>query len=198
MGRTGTTRRRALLATGVAAAGLLTGCSSDTPVSRRTRDPAADRARAEAALRVRLVGTSTALRDEYDAVIARHPALAGRLTPLRAEVAAHVVALAGPASEVTPSSAPASPSASVPAPAAGPASPSPDGPTPAAASAGASAPVPDEPAAALKSLAAAERRTSDSHTAALADAEPELARLLASVAAAGAAHEYLLTKGDAR
>lgn len=190
MGRTGTTRRRALLATGVAAAGLLTGCSNDAPASRRTPDRAADRARAEAALRERLVATSTALRDEYDAVIARHPALTDRLTPLRAEVAAHVVALAGPASGATPSSAPAAPSASGPAPA--PAT------TPASASAGASAPVPDEPAGALKALAAAERRTSDRHTAALADAEPELARLLASVAAAGAAHAYLLTKGDGR
>lgn len=118
---------------------------------------------------------STALRDEYDAVIARHPALADRLTPLRAEVAAHVVALAGRASSPSPS-------------------PSPSG----SASAAAATPARDEPAAALKALAAAERRTSAGHVTALAAAEPELARLLASVAAAGAAHAYLLTKGDGR
>jgi hypothetical protein len=155
----------------------LTGCANAAPASRRTPERSPDAARTEAALRARLVRTSTALRDEYDAVIARHPALADRLTPLRAEVAAHVVALAGPAS--SPSSSP---------------SPSPSG----SASAAAATTAPDEPAAALRALAAAERRTSDSHTTALAAAEPELARLLASVAAAGAAHAYLLTKGDGR
>ncbi|MFD4947080.1 hypothetical protein ACFVYE_40220 [Streptomyces sp. NPDC058239] len=48
--------------------------------------------------------------------------------------------------------------------------------------------------AALKELAAAERRTADAHTATLLKAPPELARLLASIAAAGAAHAYLLTE----
>ncbi|MFC9625989.1 hypothetical protein ACFTXM_40540 [Streptomyces sp. NPDC056930] len=47
---------------------------------------------------------------------------------------------------------------------------------------------------ALKELAAAERRTADAHTATLLNAPPELARLLASIAAAGAAHAYLLTE----
>ncbi|GAA2967749.1 hypothetical protein [Streptomyces enissocaesilis] len=50
-----------------------------------------------------------------------------------------------------------------------------------------------EPEDALKELAAEERRGADAHTAALLDAPAELARLLASVAAAGAAHVYLLT-----
>ncbi|MEU0369445.1 hypothetical protein ABZ070_04140 [Streptomyces sp. NPDC006283] len=180
MGRTGTTRRRALLATGVAAAGLLTGCSSDHPAARREPGRSADSARAEAALRRRLAATSTALRDEYDAVIARHPALAERLTPLRSAVAEHAAALAGPAASAAPS-----PSVSATASAA------------AGATASAPASAPAEPGAALKSLVAAERRTADRHTAALADAEPELARLLASVAAAGAAHAYLLAKEDA-
>ncbi|MGK5641747.1 hypothetical protein ACSNOK_26005, partial [Streptomyces sp. URMC 126] len=55
--------------------------------------------------------------------------------------------------------------------------------------------VPDDPDEALAALAAAERRTADGRGAALADAPPELARLLASVAAAGAAHAYLLGAG---
>jgi hypothetical protein len=55
--------------------------------------------------------------------------------------------------------------------------------------------VPAAAPAAVKALAVAERRTSDAHMAALVDAEPELARLLASIAAAGAAHAYLLSKG---
>ncbi|MEU0396063.1 hypothetical protein ABZ208_25405 [Streptomyces sp. NPDC006208] len=176
MGRTGTTRRRALVVTGAAAAGLLTGCSTDAPAGRRTSGSPSDPARAEAALHRRLAAASRALRDEYDLVIAQHPVLAGRLAPLRAAVDQHVRALA-PAPGVL-----ASPSAS---PSSSPA-PSP------------SASVAAEPGAALKALAAAERRTSQAHTASLAEAEPELARLLASVAAAGAAHAYLLTKGDAR
>jgi hypothetical protein len=171
---------------------MLTGCSSDSPGTRRPSGRSADPARAQAALRARLAARSTALGDEYDAVIARHPELAERLTPLRTAVAAHAVALGGgrpgqtsaaPSPSVTPSTAP-----SVTPPTAPPV-------TPSATAAGS---VPKDPAAALKALAAAERRTSDSHTDSLADAEPELARLLASVAAAGAAHAYLLTKGDPR
>jgi hypothetical protein len=52
-----------------------------------------------------------------------------------------------------------------------------------------------DPAEALRALATAERGTADAHTAALMAAPPELARLLASLAAAGAAHAYLLTEG---
>ncbi|MET7861579.1 hypothetical protein ABZS81_31160 [Streptomyces sp. NPDC005318] len=47
---------------------------------------------------------------------------------------------------------------------------------------------------AVRELAATERRTADAHTAMLLKAPPELARLLASIAAAGAAHAYLLTE----
>ncbi|MGW1129467.1 hypothetical protein [Streptomyces sp. NPDC002526] len=50
------------------------------------------------------------------------------------------------------------------------------------------------PAAAVKELAAAERSAADAYTALLLDAPGELARLLASVAAACAAHAYLLTE----
>jgi hypothetical protein len=54
--------------------------------------------------------------------------------------------------------------------------------------------VSTDPKAAVKELAAAERRRAAAHTEALLSAEPELARLLASVAAAAAAHAYLLTE----
>lgn len=50
------------------------------------------------------------------------------------------------------------------------------------------------PAAAVKELAAAERSAADACTALLLEAPGELARLLASVAAACAAHAYLLTE----
>ncbi|WP_261993901.1 hypothetical protein [Streptomyces sp. t39] len=178
VGRTGTTRRRALLATGAAAAAVLTGCSSDTPAGPRTAGTTADPAEAARALRRRLAARSTALLGEYDAVTARHPALTARLAPLRAAVAEHAAALSG-----SPATAPVPPRPSATA-------------TAPAAVAGGS--VAEDPAAALRGLAAAERRTSAEHTASLMDAEPELARLLASVAAAGSAHAYLLTKGDAR
>ncbi|MFJ4900767.1 hypothetical protein [Streptomyces sp. NPDC088727] len=49
------------------------------------------------------------------------------------------------------------------------------------------------PPEAVKALAAAERRAAASYTEALLEAPPELARLLASVAAAASAHSYLLT-----
>lgn len=116
---------------------------------------------------------SVALLARYDAAAAEHPTLAARLAPLRAEVALHVSAFGGTA-------APA-PSAS---------------PSPAATPTGTKA-------AALTSLAAAERRLADRRAAALLDAPGELARLFASVAAAGAGHAALLTakpstKGAAR
>ncbi|MCF0091080.1 hypothetical protein B0E37_06199 [Streptomyces sp. MH192] len=53
--------------------------------------------------------------------------------------------------------------------------------------------VPADPAAALAALADAEKTLADRRTAALAGLPGETARLLASVAAAGAAHAYLLT-----
>lgn len=72
----------------------------------------------------------------------------------------------------------------------------------AALSKGAGRPAPVRPVAApatdakaaLKELAAAARRSADAHTVSLMEAEPELARLLASVAAAGAVHAFLLTE----
>ncbi|MFD0025187.1 hypothetical protein [Streptomyces sp. NPDC058382] len=51
-----------------------------------------------------------------------------------------------------------------------------------------------DPAAAVRELASAERRAAAAHTAALLKAPPELARLLASIAAAASAHSYLLTE----
>jgi hypothetical protein len=55
--------------------------------------------------------------------------------------------------------------------------------------------VPAEPKAALAGLAAAERKLADRRGKALLEVPGELARLLASVAAAGAGHAYMLTEG---
>ncbi|MGW6245821.1 hypothetical protein ACWFR6_17020, partial [Streptomyces roseolus] len=96
-----------------------------------------------------------------------------RVAPLRASVAAHARAL-GEGDRPDPGSSTA---------------------TPGAATGAAGAAVPTDPGAALRELAAAARAASDAHTAELLAAPPEYARLLASVAAAGAAHAYLLAEG---
>ncbi|MGW0896764.1 hypothetical protein ACWD0G_07165, partial [Streptomyces goshikiensis] len=74
------------------------------------------------------------------------------------------------------------------------ASPSPSASAPAgAAAAPSAAAVPAKPAEALTALADAERSLAEARTVSLAGAPGELARLLASVAACGAVHAYLLT-----
>ncbi|MEU2119229.1 hypothetical protein ABZ567_27090 [Streptomyces sp. NPDC016459] len=180
-----TTGRRALLTAGVsAAAAALAGCTSEAPGPRgpSAAELEAERvARAEAALRIRAVTASRTLLERYDAVLAAHPALAPLLSPLRRSVAAHAKALGEGGTTVRPATAaptaPATSAAPTPAPV----------PVP--------VPVAADPRAALGELAAAEGTASDAHTAALLTAPPEYARLLASVAAACAAHAYLLTEG---
>ncbi|MEV0413128.1 hypothetical protein AB0I68_20615 [Streptomyces sp. NPDC050448] len=174
--------RRSLLAgaAGAAGAALLTGCSDDdgssdtgtgVPLERRMREKA--------------VRDSGRLLERYDATAVAHPALAERLAPLRAAVAAHTGALASAdaATGKPPRSAsPSSPAASAPA----------------GAPAVSGEPVPPKPEEALTALADAERSLAEARTIALAGAPGELARLLASVAACGAVHAYLLTspQGD--
>ncbi|MFI1001770.1 hypothetical protein ACIP10_24790 [Streptomyces galbus] len=180
-------RRRSLLASAAGAA-LLTACSPGSDdASRAERDggapSAAERSRARAAR------DSTALLERYDAVLAVHPAFAVRLAPLRAEVLRHVEAFGGAGTTASPSAP--SPAGTSPSP-----SPSPSVPPSAAASGQPfAAPVPADPRAALAALAAAERTLADARTTQLLGVPGEQARLLASVAAAGAAHVYLLTEG---
>ncbi|MCX5375517.1 hypothetical protein [Streptomyces sp. NBC_00091] len=181
--------RRSLLAgaAGAAGAALLTGCTgggdasgadSGIPLERRLRESA--------------VRDSERLLERYDTTAAAHPALAGRLAPLRAAVAAHTAALAfaDPAAR-GPASRPASPAASG-APSGRPSAPPAVAPASAAPAASREA-VPPQPEEALSALADAERSLSEARTIALAGAPGELARMLASVAACGAVHAYLLT-----
>ncbi|MFF2786981.1 hypothetical protein ACFVT6_09445 [Streptomyces sp. NPDC058049] len=161
--------RRSLLAgtAGTAGAALLSGCSVGRATDAALTIPLERRMRESA------VRDSTRLLERYDATAAAHPALSARLAPLRAAVAAHTAALS-----LTPSAPP---------------SPSRSGGTGAAAPAASGEPVPPAPAEALTALADAERSLSESRTIDLAGAPGELARLLASVAACGAVHAYLLT-----
>ncbi|CAL9293243.1 hypothetical protein [Streptomyces sp. SudanB182_2057] len=129
-------------------------------------DSGADGPSAGTRARARAARDSRGLLARYDAVLAAHPALTDRLRPLRAEVAAHAAAFE-------------------------------DGtkPSPAASkSSAAPAPVPAAEKDAVAQLAAAERALADRRAKELLQVPGELARLLASVAAAGAAHAYLLTE----
>ncbi|MDG5808353.1 hypothetical protein P9869_38050 [Streptomyces ossamyceticus] len=173
-------RRRTLLA-GAAGLGLLVGCSSGGEGSDAAggSPSAAEKARAGAAR------DSEALVERYDAVLAAHPDLAGLLTPLRAEAVRHTKAFGGGKRSAKPSASP-SPSQSPSASASASASASPSGGPDA---------VPAEPKAALAELAAAERKLADRRGKALLEVPGELARLMASVAAAGAGHAYMLTEG---
>ncbi|MFF3848483.1 hypothetical protein [Streptomyces sp. NPDC002328] len=171
-------RRRTLLASAAGAA-LLIGCSGsgDSGEEGSEGDPSvAERARARAAR------DSAGLAARYDAVLAAHPSLAERLTPLRAETVRHTEAFGGVAG--TPG---ATPSGS------GSGSGSPTASASGAAAPGPSVPVNEKDA--LTELATAERTLADRRVAALTDLPGELARLLASVAASGAAHAYILTEG---
>ncbi|MFE3994400.1 hypothetical protein ACFXPW_22300 [Streptomyces goshikiensis] len=182
--------RRTLLAgaAGVTGAALLGGCSdgsgspdADTgvPLERRMREAA--------------VRDSERLLERYDATAATHPDLAARLAPLRAAVAEHTgaLAVAGPV-KTGPSASPSTSKARSGASASPSPSPSASAPAGAAAAPSAAA-VPAKPAEALTALADAERSLAEARTVSLAGAPGELARLLASVAACGAVHAYLLT-----
>lgn len=166
-------RRRSLLtgAAGTAGAVLLSGCSDSASTDADERPAAAERLRARAAR------DSAELLGRYDAVLAAHPSLTGRLDPLRAEVKRHEAVFAE--GSATP-----------------PASPSPSGSPSTSASPPQKPSVPTDEKDAVRELANAEQELAKQRGRALLDAPAELARLLASVAAAGAAHAYLLTEGD--
>ncbi|MGD9481669.1 hypothetical protein WDH52_00165 [Streptomyces sp. TRM70308] len=168
----GRPRRRAVLAAGAAGAlaGALAGCTGDG-AERRARRDAVERG---AELRREAAGQSAALLERYRATAATHPALADRLAPLREHVTRHLDAFGGHratgTAQGTGTARGADPART------------PTGPVP----------VPGEERAALRALADAERGTARARTRALPGAPPELARLLASVAAAGEVHAYLL------
>ncbi|MFI9834440.1 hypothetical protein ACIHIX_42915 [Streptomyces sp. NPDC051913] len=168
-------RRRTLLASAAGAA-LLVGCTSGSGDSDSEESTGGSPSVAERA-RTRAARDSRGIVEHYDAVLAAHPTLTDRLSPLRAEAVRHVEAFGATGT------AGATPSASESASASGTGAP-----TSAVA-------VPVSEKDALVELATAERVLADARAKALLDMPGELARLLASVAAAGAAHAYLLTEG---
>lgn len=182
-------RRRSLFLSGAAVIGVtfVSGCSDGEEARNRTR-----RAEASAAQRLseRAVRDSEALLRQYDAALLAHPDLDSRLRPLRRDVAEHRAAFHA-ASALRGKPSPGATSPSPGATASGSA-------TVAGATPEATDPAPSAPSdgrAVLAALAASERKLADSRSRQLVDAPDELARLLASVSAAGAAHAYLLTEG---
>ncbi|WP_203233365.1 MULTISPECIES: hypothetical protein [unclassified Streptomyces] len=173
--------RRLLLASGTALAGasLLTGCSDDSDAASRRR------AKAEATAAQKLsrgaARDSADLTARYDATLAAHPGLDATLRPLRVQVTRHREAFDAAGRGATGSPSPEA-SSSTPGRAAGAAATSASpGPT-----------VASDQKTALRDLARAEKKLADHRARVLVDAPGELARLLASVAAAGAAHAYVL------
>ncbi|OON76446.1 hypothetical protein [Streptomyces tsukubensis] len=171
-------RRRSLFisAAGLAGAAVLSGCSDESGGLAGTSDTA----RADA-VELRLsraeARDSRSLAQRYDAVLTAHPTLAARLRPMRAEVVAHAAAFSGAAPSGSPTVTPSGSTADTHVG-------TPDG-------------APSNEKEALRSLASAERTLADRRGKTLLHAPDELARLLASVAAAGAAHAYLLTEDGA-
>ncbi|NBM20575.1 hypothetical protein GUY61_34585 [Streptomyces sp. GC420] len=190
-------RRRTLLTAVAAGTALSAGCSGAPPsgvAAKPERLSATDRLRAAAAR------GSERLLERYDATLTAHPDLSGRLGPLRAETARHAAVFGGASPSPSPSPSPSaspsssgSPSASASGTAPGPGA---HGAPTAATTAPAGSVVPPVPASerdALSELAAAERALADERGEALLGAPAELARVLASVVAAGAAHAFLLS-----
>ncbi|KUN63911.1 hypothetical protein AQJ46_30365 [Streptomyces canus] len=159
-------RRRSLLAS-VAGGALLAGCSDGTG---STEEGTAGSPSVVERARARAARDSRGIVERYDAVLAAYPALAEQVGPLRAEAVRHAEAFGETVATSSPTASPASPSPSVT--------------------------VPTTEKDALAQLAAAERALADRRAKALLDVPGELARLLASVAAAGAAHAYLLMEGS--
>jgi hypothetical protein len=115
------------------------------------------------ALSAQAARDSTALLARYSATAAAHPQFTAQLNPLRAQVSRHIEAFTVLGV-----------------------------PGPSVSASAATRQVPAEGGQALAALAAAEQRLSDARSAALQDASPGLACLLASAAAAGACHVLLL------
>lgn len=141
---------------------LLTSCGDGSGTRSGPGGTDADAAslRAVTALRASAARDSASLLDRYEQVAADHPVTKPGLAPLDAAVREHLAALGGPAKAAS-----GSPS-----------------PTPSASAVRPSPPAADARTA-LKELAAEERRVADGRATALLTAGPELARLLASIAA---------------
>ncbi|MFI6943438.1 hypothetical protein ACIBI4_29575 [Streptomyces sp. NPDC050418] len=157
-------RRRSLLTGAVTAAGAALLAACSADGADAGSSGAASRKRSTGQVRAAAAKDSAGLLAEYEAALTARPGLADRLGPLRDNVRAHLEALGG-APARTPSPARSTP---------------------------VQEPLGEK--ATLRRLAGAERALADSRRGALAEVGGEEARLLASIAAAGDVHAYLLTE----
>ncbi|MEV6164374.1 hypothetical protein AB0L71_21040 [Streptomyces sp. NPDC052052] len=171
MRRTGTTRRGAITATGALALGaVLAGCGdggghqNDSGQTGTASAAAAEQARAARTERKLRASAARTSRE----LLARYDQVARTHPATTAGLAPLRDAVRAHATELSPDDGGTTPA-----------------PAPSAAA---------DARSAVKELAAAERRAADTHTATLLQAPPELARLLASIAAADAVHAQLLTE----
>jgi hypothetical protein len=175
-------RRRLLGVTacwiGLCAAPLVSSCSAHD--AQPPTPPAAD---PDDPLRATAAAAVQALAVAYDATADRHPALAGRLAPLRAEHVAHLAALnrAAPPSPTGTLSPTASPSG-----------------TPAGSPTTGVDVAANAPAAQAALATAEEQAAADRVREAVAAASPDLARQLAAIGASEAAHAALLRRTPPR
>ncbi|NLU76515.1 hypothetical protein HCC61_28490 [Streptomyces sp. HNM0575] len=162
----------------------LTGCSGDGGGEDSAQVTAADKR-----LRRQATRQSLDLLARYDATADAHSGLAERLRPLRAATMRHAEVLSG---EDEKNSEGGKGRDGRGRDGTGPGDDGTGG-----GKRGQDKPrVPGDEKAALTALGDAEQRTARVRTAALVTAPPETARLLASLAAAGAAHAYLLGAGE--
>lgn len=161
------TRRSLLAAVGGVLVTAPTGC---TLLHGESASPQASTSPPPPDPIVPLLGAESALLAQYDAALARHPQLAGRIGPVRADHAAHLDALR----DIVKSPVENPSTGATPSPSA----------TPMATSATA--------AAALAALRAAESAAARRLAAACLTAPPARAALLGSIAACESAHQVLL------
>lgn len=195
------TGRRSLLARavgslgavcGVGGLGAASGCSAGADGGGASGSDG-ERTPEERQLRAAAARRSRALLRRYDGTAEVHGGLAETLKPLRAAVAKHAEALAGEHGSGGSGGSGRSGGSGGSSGAGG--SGGSDGAGAKDRGGHAKVAVPEKEKDALEALADAERRTARAHTAALSGAPPELAVLLASVAAAGSVHAYLLARG---
>ncbi|MFE7752278.1 hypothetical protein [Streptomyces sp. NPDC057428] len=164
MRRTGTTRRSALTATGAFALGAVLTGCGSGPGEPRDRRVKAEAASLRARSSVRSAAAGAGV-----SLLARYDQVAAAHPLTEAGLAPLRAAVGAHLAALG-----------------GPPKGGPPAPAPSA--------LPTDAKAALRALAAQERQVADDRAAALLEADSELARLLASIAAAGAANAYLLTE----
>jgi hypothetical protein len=176
------TRRLVLL--GAAAVSLAACTGDDRPPPTTEGSPSLPEP--DALLRGDVAEAERELLALHRATVSTHPALAAQLAPFSARHRRHLEAVEASGPMATPAPTSAS------APGTGPPGTPSTAPTPVAPPA-----VPADPAQALTALRAAERAAADARVAdCLRSEDPELAELLAAVAACEAAHDVVLGKAS--